>query len=177
MNDIEAVNLLINEGLLVEATVKNFIRSGEPTNLMKIVHRCLQHDNYCQRVYLDAIFNNRQNLSQVIDKNYRSLFTNQYEGRKRFISVTKEGYDLYKEAMENLGNEPLPWREPHSKTTAPVIEMSEFEEEIMRTMNEALSVAAERVMRGKGYAEDTPDGVFSDIRRQVKDYVVKKWGA
>jgi len=177
MNDIEAVNLLINEGMLVEATVKNFIRSGEPTNLMKIVHRCLQHDNYCQRVYLDDMFNNWQSLSQVIDKNFRSLFTNQYEGRNRFISVTKEGYELYKEAMEELGKNPLPWREPVSKTAAPVIEMSEFEDEIMRTMNEALSVAAQRVMRGKGYAEDTSDDVFSDIRRQVKDYVVKKWGA
>ena len=53
---------------MAKATIKNFVHNGKVTNLYLVVKTILLNDNYCQRKYLDELFNNWQSLSYVLDK-------------------------------------------------------------------------------------------------------------
>ena len=101
---------------MVKATIKNFIKkNGEYTNLYKVVKTILYNNNYCQRLYLDGLFNNWQSLNYVLDK--FDGFIKTKEGHKSFFSITPELYEVYVDAMWSINRQPIRWTDTPIKKT------------------------------------------------------------
>lgn len=101
---------------MAQATIKNFVKkNGEYTNLYKVVKTILYNNNFCQRLYLDRLFNNWQSLNYVLDK--FDGFINTKDGHKSFFSITPELYEVYADAMLSINRQPIRWTDIPKKDT------------------------------------------------------------
>ena len=117
----EAIDKLRELGFLVEETKfrNNMIRGGKPTNLYKAARCCLRHDNNPRSRDLldDYVVTNWHNLTPL-------MFTHSSDGRRYFShrtdydknasywSLTPFGYEMYKAAAEQFGDNVYPYKEP-----------------------------------------------------------------
>lgn len=117
---------------MTQATIKNFVkRNGELTNLYQVVKTILYHDNYCQRLYLDDLFNNWQSLNYVLDK--FDGFIKTKEGHKSFFSITPDLYEVYVDAMWSMNKQPIRWTDMPKKKDEVEITKDKIDSEINKT--------------------------------------------
>ena len=90
------------------ATVKNFIRGGNFTTLYYVVKTILQHDNYCQRKFIDGQFDDWHYFRNVQLK-FGDGLVNTKEGNKSYFSITPELYEVYVDAMWSIDRQPIRW--------------------------------------------------------------------
>ena len=96
------------------ATVKNFIRGGNFTTLYYVVKTILQHDNYCQRKFIDGQFDDWHYFRNVQLK-FGDGLVNTKEGNKSYFSITPELYEVYVDAMWSIDRQPIRWTEKKKK--------------------------------------------------------------
>ena len=98
------------------ATVKNFIRGGNFTTLYYVVKTILQHDNYCQRKFIDAQFDD-WHYFRGIQLKFGDGLVNTKEDNKSFYSITPELYKVYADAMLSINRQPIRWTDIPNKDT------------------------------------------------------------
>lgn len=98
------------------ATVKNFIRGGNFTTLYYVVKTILQHDNYCQRKFIDAQFDD-WHYFRGIQLKFGDGLINTKEDNKSFYSITPELYEVYVDAMLSINRQPIRWTDIPKKDT------------------------------------------------------------
>ena len=89
-------------------TVKNFIYNGKFTNLYYVVKTILTNDNYCQRKYLDAMFDDWHYFRSIQLKLGNDLI-NTKEGNKSYFSISPDLYETYVDAMWSINKQPIRW--------------------------------------------------------------------
>ncbi len=132
---------------MAKATIKNFVHNGKVTNLYLVVKTILLNDNYCQRKYLDELFNNWQSLSYVLDK--FDGFIKTKENNKSFFSITPDLYETYVDAMFSINKQPIRWTDMPKKNKVHYVDYDmEVESLDMKT--------AEQILNENGFMlEDT----------------------
>jgi hypothetical protein len=68
----------------------------------------LQHDNYCQRKFIDGQFDDWHYFRSVQLK-FGDGLVNTKEGNKSFFSITPELYEVYVDAMWSIDRQPIRW--------------------------------------------------------------------
>ena len=89
-------------------TVKNFIYNGKLTNLYYVVDTILTYDNYCQRKYLDEMFDDWHYFRNIQLKLGKDLI-NTKEGNKSYFSISPDLYETYVDAMWSINKQPIRW--------------------------------------------------------------------
>lgn len=122
---------------MAKATVKNFVHNGKVTNLYHVVSTILMNDNYCQRKYLDELFNNWQSLSYVLNK--FDGFINTKEDNRSYFSITPDLYDIYADAMFSLERQPFRWTDMPKKNKVHYVDYDMEESMDMQTAKQILN--------------------------------------
>lgn len=123
---------------MAKATIKNFVYNGKVTNLYLVVKTILLNDNYCQRKYLDELFNNWQSLSYVLDK--FDGFIKTKENNKSFFSISADLYETYVDAMFSINKQPIRWTDMPKKNKVHYVDYDmEVESLDMKTAKQILN--------------------------------------
>lgn len=116
----EAIDKLKELGFLVEETKfrNNMIRGGKPTNLYRAARCCLRNNNNPRSRDLldDYVVTNWHNLTPLMctqSKDGQSYFSHRWgPGNASYWSLTPFGYEMYKAAAEQFGDNVYPYKEP-----------------------------------------------------------------
>lgn len=129
-------------------TVKNFIYNGKFTNLYYVVKTILTNDNFCQRKYLDEMFDDWHYFRNIQLKLGKDLI-NTKEGNKSYFSISPDLYETYVDAMFSINKQPIRWTDMPKKNKVHYVDYDmEVESLDMKT--------AEQILNENGFMlEDT----------------------
>ena len=145
-------------------TVKNFIYNGKFTNLYYVVKTILENDNYCQRKYLDEMFDD-WHYFRGIQLKLGDELVNTKEGNKSYFSITPDLYETYVDAMWSINKQPIRWSDiPKKKEPKDNVHYVHYDMEV-----ESMDIlTAKQILNENGFLlEDT----------NTKSLVGKFWAA